>query len=227
MKKILSLLLVLVLIASLAVTAYAADASVTFLGRKSGFEFNPGSLYTSTDLFKDFKGVMPGDSIKDTITVRNKAKDCDYIKLYIRAMPHGAIFNPMSPNVAAANENVYEMRKFLEQMELEVYYNGNHLYTASLGRLDEATNSMFLGKIRSGKSGKLTVQLNVPIEMGNEFEHKVGEVDWLFTAECYNDPPLIQTGQLNWPIPLLFGTGLAMILFGIYLMYKQRKDTYA
>jgi len=227
MKKIFSLLMALVLVVSLAITASAADASITFLGRKSGFDFNPGSLYTSTDLFTDFKGVMPGDSIKDTITVKNKASDCDYIKLYMKAMPHGAVFNPMSPNVAAANEDVYEMRKFLEQMELEVSYNGTHLYTASLGELDEGTNSMFLGKIRSGKTGKLTVQLNVPIEMGNEFQHKVGEVDWLFTAECYDDPGLIQTGQLNWPIPLLLGTGLAMILFGIYLMLKQRKDTYA
>ena len=227
MKKIITLLMAVLLVATLALSVSAASASITFLGRTKGFEFAPGSLYTATDLFTDFKGVMPGDSIKDSITVKNKATDCGYIKLYMQAMPHSANFNPMSPNVASENEDVYAMRKFLEQMELEVYYNGTHLYTASLGQLDEATNSMFLGQIRSGKTADLTVKLNVPIEMGNEFQHRVGEVDWLFTAECYDDPALIQTGQLNWPIPLLFGAGLGMMMAGIYLMIKQRKDNYA
>ena len=35
---------------------------------------------------------------------------------------------------------------------------------------------------------------------------------------------LIQTGQLNWPIPVLGSLGVLMILFGIFMMRRKRKS---
>lgn len=38
---------------------------------------------------------------------------------------------------------------------------------------------------------------------------------------------LIQTGQLNWPIPVLCVLGAALVGFGLYLVFKKRDDTHA
>ena len=39
-----------------------------------------------------------------------------------------------------------------------------------------------------------------------------------------NMAALIQTGQLNWPIPVLGSLGVLMILFGIFMMRRKRKS---
>ena len=39
-----------------------------------------------------------------------------------------------------------------------------------------------------------------------------------------NTAALIQTGQLNWPIPVLGSLGALMIFFGIFTMRKKRKS---
>ena len=55
MKKLFSLLMALLMVVSLTTTAFAADASITFEGLEEGFAFAPGSQYTATDLFDNFK----------------------------------------------------------------------------------------------------------------------------------------------------------------------------
>ena len=39
-----------------------------------------------------------------------------------------------------------------------------------------------------------------------------------------NDPKLPQTGQLNWPVPVLAASGLAMIIIGFGIYTKGRKN---
>ena len=82
-SKISSLLLALIMVFSMSVTAFAADSTITFKGLQEGFEAQPGSEYTDTDLFDNFKDVMPGDQLTETIQIRNEAADCDYIKVYM------------------------------------------------------------------------------------------------------------------------------------------------
>ena len=36
-------------------------------------------------------------------------------------------------------------------------------------------------------------------------------------------PKLIQTGQLNWPIPVLTASGLVLVAVGAYLMERSKK----
>ena len=95
-RNLSSLLLALGMLLSLSVTAFAADSSITFKGAQEGFDFQPGSQYTATDLFDNFKDVMPGDKLTETIQVKNEASDCDYIKLYMRAVVHDENGNPLT-----------------------------------------------------------------------------------------------------------------------------------
>ena len=74
------------LLLSFAVTSFAADGKVTYSGNAGDFVFEPGSDQSLTDLFPNFKGVMPGDSLTQKITVKNDADDKVKVKIYIRSL---------------------------------------------------------------------------------------------------------------------------------------------
>ena len=104
-RRISTLLMALALVLSLSVPAFAS--SVTFEGKSQGFALDGHNQLTATDLFGNFKNLMPGDSVSETITIQNVARDCDYIKLYIRAVSHNDWSNiPDSEYVEKVERNV-------------------------------------------------------------------------------------------------------------------------
>ena len=52
---------------------------------------------------------------------------------------------------------------------------------------------MLLGTFPGRSKTILTVELSVPFELGNEYANRVGEVDWIFTAEEVTKT--VQTGD--------------------------------
>lgn len=84
MKKLSCIVLMAVMLLTLSVTAFA-DGRVTYDGNAREFIFAPGSEYSPTDLFTDFKNVMPGDSITQKVTIDNKVEKNVKIKVYMRA----------------------------------------------------------------------------------------------------------------------------------------------
>lgn len=187
-KKISSLLLVLALMLTVIGATFAADSGVIYKGLSEGFEFLPGSEYTNSDLFDGFKNVMPGDTLTELINVRNEAEDCDYIELFIRALAHDEVDNPLSDGVAAAGETVESMQDFLSRLIMRVYNGDELIYEASPDQLDGLAANLLLGTFRSGDSTTLRVELDVPIELSNEYANRVGEVDWVFYIEAFDDP---------------------------------------
>ena len=188
-KKSISFILMLLLVMSFATTAFAADSSITFTGFSSGFEFQPGSEYTETDLFQNFKNVMPGDTVTETITFTNSATDCDFVNLYMRAEAHDETDNPLSPNVAE-KETVATMTEFLSKLSMKVWNGTELIYEASPDELDGLKTNRLLGTFRTGETATLKVELTVPIDLGNEYANRVGEVDWIFHVEAYNESQL-------------------------------------
>lgn len=198
-RNLSSLLLALVMLLSMSMSAFAADSSITFKGAQEGFDFQPGSEYTATDLFDNFKDVMPGDKLTETIQVKNEASDCDYIKLYMRAVVHDENGNPLTysevfentdgkdqANVAGQrDETVATMQDFLSQLTMRIYNGDELIYNASPDEAGALVNNVLLGTLSKGESLNLRVELDVPIELGNEYANRVGEVDWVFLAECF------------------------------------------
>ena len=198
-RTVSALLLVLAMLLSLSATAFAADSSITFKGYQEGFDFQPGSEYTATDLFDSFKDVMPGDKLTETIQIKNEAGDCDYIKLYLRAVVHDENGNPLTyseafehtdgkdqANVAGQrDETVATMQDFLSQLTMRIYNGTELIYNASPDEAGALANNVLLGTLSKGESLNLNVELDVPIELGNEYANRVGEVDWVFLAECF------------------------------------------
>lgn len=226
MKKLISLLFSLVLVFSLAAPTFAASASITYKGQTDKFVFDP-----STDLFQNFKGVMPGDTVKQDITFTNKATDSNYVKLYLRAVAHNATSNPLTKPVKD-HEDIASMEDFLSQLTMKVWCGKKLIFEESPDKLGGLKNKVLLGTFRKNQTATLTVQLVVPIELGNEYANRMGEVDWVFTVEAFKGTPstsndrLIQTGQLNWPILALGAGGLVFLTLGgtMILSKKKRKN---
>ena len=212
MKKLFSILLRLLVVMSMATTAFAAG-NVTYEGESQKFIFEPGSDYSPTDLFTDFKGIMPGDSITQTVTINNKASNEVKVKIYMRAL--------------GAQEDTDE---FLSQMTLTVTQKTDTiLFDAPADQTAQLTDWVCLGTFYSGAKVDLDVALNVPIEMGNEFQDQIGYLDWEFKVEEYpiekGDPESPKTGDTS---NIMLYTGLmAVSLVAVailVLLAKKRRD---
>ena len=196
MKTIASLVMMLVLLLGIGAPAYA-DGIVSFQGGAEKFVFLPGSSYTDTDLFDGFKNVMPGDTLTQTVEVRNRFLNTGSVRIYLRAVAHDEQTNPLSSAVAASGETVATMSDFLSQLYMEVWQGDKCIYTGSPDELDGLKNNVLLGTIPRFKSTTLTVKLQVPAELGNEYANRVGEVDWVFTAEELDPQGSPKTGDTS------------------------------
>lgn len=179
----------LLMVMSLVSTAFAASSDITFNGFSKGFDLQPGSEYTKTDLFGNFKNVMPGDTVTETITFTNSATDCDFVNLYMRAEAHDETANPLSSKVAE-KETVATMTEFLSRLSMKIWNGTELIYDSSPDEPDGLKSNQFLGTFRTGETATLKVELTVPIDLDNEYANRLGEVDWIFHVEAYNESQL-------------------------------------
>lgn len=213
MKKLISLILMMLVILSCTVTAYAADGNVTYTGNSGSIIFAPGSDESPTDLFPNFKGVMPGDSLEQKITIKNKASNNVKVKLYIRSL--GA--QPGS-------------EEFLSQLKLRVSKsadnNMSYMFDAAADEPAQLSGWVYLGTLYSGGVVNLNVILDVPVTLGNEFQNQIGYLDWEFKIEEFpkepTDPEPPKTGDNSKPV--LFGTltGVFGVLLIVLFVLKKR-----
>lgn len=224
-KTIASLVMMLVLLLGIGAPAYA-DGTVSYKGGAEKFVFLPGSGYTDTDLFDGFKGVMPGDTLTQTVEVRNRFLGTGSVKIYLRAVAHDEQTNPLSPNVAAAGENVASMSDFLSKLYMEVWQGDKCIYTGTPDQLDGLKNNVLLASVPRFGSVTLTVKLQVPKELGNEYANRVGEVDWVFTAEELDPQGNPKTGDTSnlilWIVVMVLC--LAAIAVVAFLVLKKKKQ---
>ena len=177
-----SLVLVLMLLCSTAVSFATGSSSVTYKGKAKEFIFQPGSDYSVTDLFTNFKGVMPGDTLTQKINVRNEASKKVNVKIYIRALDPAELKNEDGEQSVSADDSA----DFLKEMNLTVETDSDKkLFEAPADQTAGLTDWVCLGTFRSGADVDLNVNLEVPITMGNDYQERIGALDWQFMAEEY------------------------------------------
>ncbi len=214
MKKIITLLVIFIVALSPALPVYAADGKVTYSENAGNFIFEPGSEHSLTDLFPNFKGVMPGDALTQQITVKNNADNKVKVKIYMRSL--------------GAHEDSIE---FLSQLGLKVAKSDDnkmaYMFDDTANETAQLTDWVCLGTLYSGGEVNLDVTLNVPVELPNEFQNKIGYLDWEFMIEEFpvepDDPQAPQTGD-NSNIDLWFALILVSLAALIILLVWRKKD---
>lgn len=184
MKKIISILLTVVLMLAVSVSAFAddtsvVDGSVVYKGGAEKYVYTPASTdYTATDMFNDgFKNVMPGDVIYGKIGIGNLKSGKYNVRIYMKAVTGNETEAGQTGEIVPADES---------------------------GQLSDW---VLLGTFAKGKGTTLNVELQVPIELDNEYANAIGEVRWVFMAEeIPTDNP--KTGDES-------GLGLYMLLLGL------------
>ena len=215
MKKFLSILLALAMLWSITAAVYA-DSSVTYIEHAKKFIFEPGSDYSPTDLFPNFKNVLPGDSLTQKITVRNVRENDVKVKIYLRAL------GPVEGS-----------EDFLSQLHMTVAKSEDntmaYMFDATADQTAGLTDWVLLGTLYSGGEVNLEITLDVPITMGNEFQGAAGYLQWQFMVEELpvepDDPRPPQTGDdFN---PMLFvglAVGSMMLLLLLFLLPRKKNE---
>ncbi len=183
-KIIACLLALCTLVSMLSVISFADSPSVIYTGKENVFVFEDDD-----DLFDGFKGLMPGDTVTQYITVKNTSSESDYVNIYMRAELHDE-GNPISDYVAQQMGTLASMHDFLSQLSMRVFIdngdndpdNDDMIYAASPNELDGLENNVLIGAFKQGEEATLRVELDIPTSLGNEYQHAMGEVDWVFTV---------------------------------------------
>ena len=189
--KLIALLLAVLLVLGTAPAVLAAEQDdatpgIVYKGKTVVDKWlyqNTATTYTPTNLFRNFEGVMPGDTLTQDVVVKNASANS--IKLYLQVLPHGTN-NALSDKVAEKT-TLDKMTNFLNQLTLQVAAGEGDaqkvLFDIPEGHLGTFSDSAELGILHSGKAANLQVKLDVPITMSNAFAKEIGEVDFVFTIE--------------------------------------------
>jgi len=208
MKKILCIFVLLALLCSTAL----ADAGVSYQNATELFEFKPGSSYEATDLFENFKGVLPGDKLTQKIVVKNSSA------LDVR------IWLQQSPETSVKTDE----KDFLSQLRLTVKDGEKVLFNAQASESAQLKEPVLLGLFERWERSKieLTVTLEVPHDLGNEYMGQVGVVPWTFVVEEIPDAESPHTGDWyqSGAWLALAGTLAAAIVVVLLLMRRRKAE---
>ena len=205
MKKFISIILALLLLAT---TSALAASSVTFEGGAENFVFLPGSQFSDSDLFQNYKMVMPGDVLTQRITVRNTSNK--QVRIYMRAEPVDASY-----------------RDFLSQMNLQVSCKDEQIFDAAVSETAQLTENTLLGTFKTAGSTELVVTLTVPLDLGNEYMCTMGIVPWTFLVEEVPDEDTPHTGDDFELGTWLLAAGMILAAIAVVLVQMKRQKAAA
>lgn len=225
-------------------TAAEKEQMVTeaeFQDPETGFVFTPTDETTYTvsvqDLFYNFKNLLPGETVSQTITVTNSYTES--MEIFLRA-------EEIEQSLAQGQEELVERLLKEYAVILVTDEDGQVVYYGPIwGNLDSAgsnpvtmTNDVSLGTFAPGETKTLNVQVQIDPEMGNEYQDLWGLIRWVWTAqgdegtttETPVDTPSTDTPKTGDNTDLLLyasacmASGAGLILALILGRKKQREE---
>ena len=210
MKKMTRFVLIVIMMITVVLSnpiedVMAAEGNVIYSGDAGEFIFTPGSEHSLTDLFPEFKDVMPGDTLTQKIVVKNNAKKS--VKISMRAL--------------GAHD---DSKDFLSKLNLYVEkVTDTPLFEAPADQTAQLTEWRQVGVLAAGGEAELQVGLQVPTSLDNNYKKLVGYIDWEFMVEEIDDTSA-QTGDTSHGWMWLAGLGGSAVLVIIVLIVRKSKE---
>lgn len=183
-KRLGAVLLALVFCGSILGAASAApggaDSQVTLVENDNGASFTLSG--DGNDLFQNFKGVMPGDTLSQTITVAADRGNDHSFYIYLYARECTTVGDAEHPAASGAS-SVVSAADFLDYLNITVDAAGKDLGDGTHLGTGTGKSGVLLGTFDAGDSLALTVDLEVDLQMGNDFQKAAAYIDWVFYAE--------------------------------------------
>lgn len=173
------------------------------------FEGNSHKLIAvPQDFFSNMGTAMPGDTLSDTVTLKNTTEDD--VELF---------FHTDLPDSLTK-----EQRKLLEQITLTISLDEKELYC---GNLEAASlhSDISLGAYPSQRTRNFNFTLTIPDTLKNQYALTDTIVKWVFSVRQDGFASPVRTGDAMMYIPFLFlGTG-GIILLCLYLVLRIYKPS--
>lgn len=118
-----------------------------------------------TNLFNNFQGVMPGNSLTQTVRGSADGGNRGRFNIYLYARQ-------------CTEKGMISTPDFLE-LTIDVQQNGSSIGSVDVGS-GTGMDGVLLGRFNPGDAVELTVTLGVDINMGNEFQDAAQYIDWAF-----------------------------------------------
>lgn len=170
--------------------------AVTFTGGDEDFVFHP----ESTDLFANFKNLLPGETRSQTIEVKSTFQSKEGVEIFLRAeMTEQSLATPETR--ALVNALLYEYATIIITDESgQIIYSGPiwGAPDSHAAAPDSMGNDISLGIFAAGEGKKLNVQLQLDPTMGNEYMELWGLIKWVWSAEIPDAQMITVSGTKTW-----------------------------
>ena len=211
MKKFIALLLAVVCCLT-AMIPISADDSIIYDGESHEFVF----VHDEVDEDGEEIRVMPGDTIKRKLTVKNDAERGVKVNIFVRPLVKvigsetgvAEYLPEVTVTIAKAREN-----------------RMGYMFEASADQLDENGEWLMLGTLYSGGEVNLEVTLDFPVTLGNDFQGAAFYLEFRvqeFPKEP-DDPEPPQTGDVNNVVLFSCTAAVATVLILIPILARRRR----
>ena len=201
----------LALLMAMLMCGSAMASSVTYVNRDELFDFKPGSVYEVTDLFENFKNVMPGDVLEEQITVQNSSGG--QVRIWMQCKYDSYVTT--------------NAKDFLDQLKLTVESGDETIFEAAANEKAQLSQPLLLGTFRTNGKVELTVKLEVPVDLGSEYMGQVGVVPWTFLIEeieATDDTPDTGDWFQTWVWAGIAATLMAAIAWIVIVMRRRTAE---
>ena len=197
-KRLMAVVLCVAVLAScglLFVAAQGNEPTIIFDAATKTFSFQNAPLTDGRypDLFSNMKNLMPGDRVSQEIKVKVKNAGADTVKLMLKA-ENASAEDDRDPTNNDYDKLMSYRTESGKGVQLSVNFEGKSysdklVYTGELTNLPEdalerTSDGVYLGAYTGDDSEKtMTVNLALPIEMGNEYQGLAANLGWVITAE--------------------------------------------
>lgn len=136
------------------------------------------------DLFENFKNMMPGDSVTQTITVGAEHLGGGTVEIVLMADRENDTDGDGQDDISQEEQEAFRTLVDSGMMGLTVAWSDESInYTYTSRQL--LTEGVSLGKFSNNETRDVTVTLSFSTEAGNELADLQAGIGWIFTARNY------------------------------------------